>query len=194
MKKYVKLSPNQYGVIKGSGVNHFLIDTWHDILSHLEDHRAAAALVSIDFEKAFNRMNHQHCITALRAKGAPDHLVGMVQAFLYQRKMRVKVQGHMPEPRIVPPVSPQGSILANFLFCVTAEGLLDPPENSGNDFQANGSEHSVGSEPSEERSLSPIRRPDPPEHLRLVGRGEHQIFQTTRNISLAKLPGRDSSI
>ena len=36
-------------------------------------------------------MNHLHCITALRAKGAPDHLVGMVQAFLYQRKMSVKV-------------------------------------------------------------------------------------------------------
>ena len=42
---------------------------------------------------------------------------------------------------------------------MTAEGLLDPPENSGNDFQANGSEHSVGSELSEDRSLSPIRCP-----------------------------------
>ena len=67
----------------------------------------------------------------------------------------------MSEPRSVSGGSPQGSILANFLFCVTAEGLLDPPENSGNDFQANGSEHSVGSEPSEERSQSLIGRPDP---------------------------------
>ena len=121
LKKHVKLSPTLYSGIKGSGVDHFLINTWHDILSHLEDPRAAATLVSIDFEKAFNRMNHLHCITALLAKGVIDHLVGMVQTFLYQRKMRVKVQGHMLEPRNVPGGSPQGSILANFLFCVTAE-------------------------------------------------------------------------
>ena len=67
---------------KRKWVDHFLIDTWHDILSHLEDHRAAAALISIDLEKSFNRMNNLNCITALRAKGAPDHLAGMVQAYI----------------------------------------------------------------------------------------------------------------
>ena len=62
----------------------------------------------------------------------------------YERKMRSKVQGHMLEPRSVPGWSPWGSILANFLFCMTAQGLLKLPENSENDFQSNGSEHSVG--------------------------------------------------
>ena len=153
----------------------------------MEDHRAAAALISIYFEKAFNRMSHQHCITALRAKGAPDHLVGMVQAFLYQWKIRVK-----SEPRSVPGGSPPGSILANFLFCVTAEGLLDPPENSGKDFQANRSEHSVGSKLFENCSLSPVRRPDPPntsdeENIRFFRRHKKSALQSSQDKTVLKI-------
>ena len=55
-----------------------------------------------------------------------------------------------------------GPLKGNISYLPLPEGLLDPPENSGNDFQANGSKHSMGSELSEDGSLSPIRRLDPP--------------------------------
>ena len=54
LKREVKLSESQFGGVKGSGVDYFLIESWHKILSDLEDRRAGANIVSIDFEKAFN--------------------------------------------------------------------------------------------------------------------------------------------
>ena len=56
IKKRVKLSTSQYGGTKGVGVDHFLIDTWNEILTGLEDPRACMNLMSIDFKKAFNTM------------------------------------------------------------------------------------------------------------------------------------------
>ena len=126
LKEHVKLSSAQYGGNKGCGVDHFLIDTWNTILTHLEDGRAAANLVSIDFEKAFNRMDHGFCLAELRRKGATRGSYGMVNAFLYGRTMSVRVGESKSVPRPVPGGSPQGSILGNFLFCVTTDSLSNP--------------------------------------------------------------------
>ena len=56
LKRETKLSAEQYGGQKGTSTDHFLIGTWQNILETLEDQRAAASLLSIDFEKAFNRI------------------------------------------------------------------------------------------------------------------------------------------
>ena len=128
LKKKVKLSDSQYGGMKGCGVDHFLVDTWHQILNHADDHRAGTNLVSIDFEKAFNRMDHQHCLNALQAKGATAGPLAMVNAFLCNRRMSVKIGETASAPRDVPGGSPQGSILANFLFCATVDSLSNTGE------------------------------------------------------------------
>ena len=47
LKGKVSLSRNQFGGIKGTGVTHFLVETWNEILSALEDPRAAASLLSL---------------------------------------------------------------------------------------------------------------------------------------------------
>lgn len=123
LKKHVKLSEVQYGGLKGCGVNHFLVETWDQVLSNLEDHRAATNLVSIDFEKAFNRMDHGVCLEDLKAKGCPPGVCGMVAAFLHGRTMSVKYNGTNSMSLPVSGGSPQGSILGNYLFCVTVDSL-----------------------------------------------------------------------
>ena len=123
LKSEVTLSDTQYGGQKGCGFDHFLIETWNTVLSDLEDHRAASNLVSIDFKKAFNRMDHNTCINVLKQKGASPGTVALVQAFLSGRTMSVKVGKNNSIPRSVPGGSPQGSILANFLFCCTVDSL-----------------------------------------------------------------------
>ena len=123
IKKEVKLSNSQYGGMRGCGVDHFLVETWHQILSSNDDNRAGTNLVSIDFEKAFNRMDHGQCLEDLRAKGASPGPLAMVNAFLYGRRMTVRIGNECSEPRTVPGGSPQGSILANFLFCVTVNSF-----------------------------------------------------------------------
>ena len=102
LKRTTSLSESQYGGVKGCGVDHFLVDTWNTVLSHLEDNRAAVNLVSIDFEKAFNRMDHSTCIEELRKAGASRGALGMVKAFLHQRTMMVKIGDEFSTPRMVP--------------------------------------------------------------------------------------------
>ena len=91
LKEEVTLDLSQFGGIKGSSVDHFLIETWDKILRSLEDGRAAATLASIDFQKAFNRMSHQECLKAAEKMGASVPVRGMVKAFLTGRNMRVKI-------------------------------------------------------------------------------------------------------
>ena len=125
IKGETKLSRDQYGGLKGVGADHFLIGTWQSILEPLEDQRAAVTLLSIDFEKAYNRMNHNACgcVTALDSLGASQATTGLVRAFLYGRTMSVKIGQARSNPRTVPGGSPQGSILGNYLFCATTNSL-----------------------------------------------------------------------
>ena len=123
LKSAVKLSDNQFGGIKGVSVDHLLGDTWNDIMTSLEDPRACVNLMSIDFEKAFNRMCPQNCLSSLQRLGAHPHHCMLVGAFLRNRVMQVKIDGTVSEPRLVPGGAPQGSVLGSFLFCAATDAL-----------------------------------------------------------------------
>ena len=123
LKSAVRLSPNQFGGVKGVGVDHFLVDTWHEIMSGLEDPRACMSLMSIDFKKAFNTMCHKNCIESLSRLGATAEQRALVSAFLRNRVMRIKVGDTYSAPRLVPGGAPQGSVLGSFLFCAATDAL-----------------------------------------------------------------------
>ena len=195
LKEDVSLGNNQFGGIKGTGVNHFLVETWNEVMNAIDDPNAAATLMSIDYEKAFNRMSHAHCLGALARYGASDLCVGLVQAFLCNRKMRVKVGSTLSAPRSVPGGSPQGSILGNFLFCVATRELGEisgdqdeseaPHMNNENESDSNSrstvsfSENGIsGSNVSSDRStdMSPIARP------LAIGSGNGTIIETNHSL------------
>ena len=75
-------------------------------------------------------MDHFECLKALVDLGASEEVVDWTAAFLYQRKMSVKVREARSVPRTVLGGSPQGSILGGFLFCCTTNcfAALDSPE------------------------------------------------------------------
>ena len=146
--------------------------------SALEDPNAAANLMSIDFEKAFNRMSHPHCLNALERLNADKKDIDLVQAFLYGRTMRVKIGSVLSTPRTVPGGSPQGSILGNFLFCVATNELSEEEqggEEESEDLSVVGQQERSaatlsfedngvsGSDISadDNRNVSPITRPPP---------------------------------
>ena len=110
------LRENQFGGVKGSGSEHLLVRMWQDILQALEDPRAAVLLTSIDFAKAFNRLDFNHCLRTLRDKGASNGALRVVASFLSDRTMMVKVGSSFSQPRRVLGGVPQGSILGVFLF------------------------------------------------------------------------------
>ena len=72
----------------------------------------------IDFEKAFNRINHNKLLTKLSDMGTPGWLLNVVKGFLEERSLVVMYQGEKSESKNMPGGGPQGTILGLFLFLV----------------------------------------------------------------------------
>ena len=119
----IGMRENQMGGMKGAGTEHYLVLLWQQVLKNLEDSRAASLLMSIDYSKAFNRLDFGHCLRALARKGASTEVIGIVASFLTSRMMAVKVGQAFSSPRIVLGGVPQGSILGVFLFNATTDSF-----------------------------------------------------------------------
>ena len=119
----VGMRRNQMGGMKGAGTEHYLVELFQLILESLEDPRAASVITSIDYSKAFNRLDFGHCLSSLANKGASTELIAIVASFLTSRTMSVKVGQELSRPRIVLGGVPQGSILGVFLFNATIDAF-----------------------------------------------------------------------
>ena len=122
LRSQLPLDPTQYGGIAGCSVNHLLIDVQETILSGLDEGKSTIML-GIDYQKAFNRMDHGQCLAQLEALGASESSIDLVRSFLTGRQMRVKVGQVLSEPHILNGGSPQGSILGPFLYCITTQQI-----------------------------------------------------------------------
>ena len=107
---------NQMGGMKGAGAEHYLVHMWQLVLECLEDPRATSILTSIDYAKAFNRLDFGCCLRTLANKGASSEILSLVASFLTSRTMSVKVGQAFSAPRIVLGGVPQGSILGVFFL------------------------------------------------------------------------------
>lgn len=145
LRQDIKLSCRQYGGLKGQGVNHMLVEIWEEIHASLENRGAAVNLMAIDFEKAFNRMEHRNCLNSLRNLNGKESTIKLVHAFLYGRSMSVKINSSLSPPLGMPGGAPQGSILACFLFCASIDRMLSiTPDNLDPPGQQNPGERLTG--------------------------------------------------
>lgn len=99
-----------------------LIEIWDEIHRGLERKKTSVNLMAVDFEKAFNRMDHGECLESLGELGASPGSLALVQAFLHGRHM--SVNSCMSAPKLVAGGSPQGSILGGYLFGATINSML----------------------------------------------------------------------
>ena len=127
----------QYGGTPKCGVEHMMVDLWEKVLTVLEGGQKAAILLGVDYEKAFNRMDHGVCLTQLERLGASEGSLSLVRAFLEERQMTIKIDGHKADPVKISKGSPQGSVLGCLLYCVTTQLLTvglradDDPNGEG---------------------------------------------------------------
>jgi hypothetical protein len=114
-----KIDWKQYGGVKGSSVNHYLIDFISYILYNqdLKEPRAVLAAM-VDYEKAFNRQNHNILITKLNDMGVPGWLLKVVIGFLEDRELILTYKGEQSGKKKMPGGGPQGTILGMFLFLI----------------------------------------------------------------------------
>ena len=123
IQQETELRGNQYGGAKGCGASHLLTELTTRIAEGIEDNDTAAAVLSIDFSKAFNRMDHAACLRALKYKGASDSTVRMVGGFLIDRKMKIKTGSIFSNVRDMPGGAPQGTCSGNLLFSTTIDEI-----------------------------------------------------------------------
>ena len=116
---------NQFGGQKGCSTNHFLAETFNQITDHLEDSRTASILTSIDYSKAFNRVEHLPLLQAFAKKGLPNCLIKLLATFLSGRKVLVKLGNSRSECKPVNAGAPQGSVLGTYVFNVATDALED---------------------------------------------------------------------
>ena len=122
LRREIPLDPTQYGGIRNSSVDHLLVDLIDAAMSPLED-GGASILLGIDYEKAFNRMDHAECLRQLASLGASSASVSLVHSFLSGRTMRVRVGDSLSAMKPLRGGSPQGSILGCFLYCITTQQI-----------------------------------------------------------------------
>ena len=72
----------------------------------------------VDFEKAFNRQNHEILMTKLSDMGLSGWLLNIVMGFLTEREMVLSYKGARSENKSMPGGGPQGTILGMFLFII----------------------------------------------------------------------------
>ena len=122
LREEIEEDPCQYGGIKKCSVNHLLTDLFEAVLAPLDEGNPSV-IVGIDFEKAFNRLDHQNCLKELRRLGASEASLNLVRSFLTGRVLRVRVGGTLSPPKQLSGGSPQGSILGCYLYCVATQQL-----------------------------------------------------------------------
>ena len=115
---------------KGASATQLLIEVVNDITSAMEDNRAGVVLSAIDFAKAFNRLDHSHCLGAFAKKGSSTQVLSLLSAFLMGRTMTVRVGKAMSTPRLVNAGAPQGSVLGCFLFNIGIDDLEEYEEEN----------------------------------------------------------------
>ena len=114
-----KIDFSQYGGLKGHSTSHYLIDLVNFVLYNqdLSDPHATLG-VMYDFEKAFNRQEHNKLIVILSDLGTPGWLLKIVMAFLTDRRMILKYKGCESREETLPGGGPQGTKLGLFLFLI----------------------------------------------------------------------------
>ena len=130
LQEEIEVGPTQYGGIKGVGTDHLLAEMVTNVLEDLDDNRSAVTVMTIDYQKAFNRMDHNKCVQALADKGASTQSIRVAASFLEGRTMRAKVGQTLSSVRSVPGGAPQGTKSGNFLFTLTIDDVEEKNEGS----------------------------------------------------------------
>ena len=114
-----QLDWGQYGGVKGSSITHYLIDFVNFVLYNQDLKTPHATLaVMIDFQKAFNRINHNLIITILSDMGVPGWLLRIIIGFLRERELVLRYKGGCSSRKAMPGGGPQGTRLGLFLFLI----------------------------------------------------------------------------
>ena len=125
LKDELEVGDDQYGGLRGVGTDHMLASMTTKILEDMDDNRGVVSVMSIDYSKAFNHMNHQKCLETMAKKGASTQGLKLAASFLSGRTMRAKIGRTLSSERGAPGGAPQGTKSGNFFFRMSIDSVQD---------------------------------------------------------------------
>ncbi|XP_049806829.1 uncharacterized protein LOC126249217 [Schistocerca nitens] len=98
--------------------------SYRDLISTAEVCKFKCAIVSLDFDKAFDRINHQYLIRVMNAMSFPPRLVAVMRNAVINNSARFVINGQISRPIEVTSYLRLGCPMSMDLFAVAIEPLL----------------------------------------------------------------------
>ena len=85
-----QIDGNQFGNRKNHSTSHYLVRLLDNLLSDAEKSKSISRVITTDFSKAFDRVNHNVAIPKLIQMGARPSIIPWICNFLHQRSQCVR--------------------------------------------------------------------------------------------------------
>jgi hypothetical protein len=124
-----KMDPSQFGNLKNTSIQHYLVSLLHRISSALDGNSKgnifAACITFYDFKQAFSHQCHKLGILSFIRNGVRPSLIPVLVNYFQGRSCQIKWRGRLSKRRQLPGSGAQGSVIGNYEFLSQTNNNVD---------------------------------------------------------------------